>query len=181
LGKIFRDLYGWFLHLWRLIRPMSSQSRTCPRMLCRKEFDFELGKVPLHGTTWDYPGLWNFKKKVEVDKPKIEVKAKPPTPKCVKDICSFLRHTGFYCRFIKDFSKIVRPLTNLLVKDVLSSLMMNVLTLEKSSKWNLSLRHNFWPGLVQTIWDHVWRFRFCYRCCLRITHRQQVACNRLFK
>ena len=30
----------------------------------------------------------------------------------------FLRHTGFYRRFIKDFSKIVKPLSNLLTKDV---------------------------------------------------------------
>ncbi|XP_050222544.1 uncharacterized protein LOC126672635 [Mercurialis annua] len=30
---------------------------------------------------------------------------------------AFLRHVGFYRRFIKDFSSIARPLTNLLVKD----------------------------------------------------------------
>ena len=31
---------------------------------------------------------------------------------------SFLGHNGFYRRFIKDFSKIPRPLCNLLAKDV---------------------------------------------------------------
>ena len=31
---------------------------------------------------------------------------------------SFLGHIGFYHRFIKDFSKIARPLTQLLVKDM---------------------------------------------------------------
>ena len=41
-----------------------------------------------------------------------------PPPKCVKDIRSFLRHAGFYRRFIKDFSKIVKPLCKLLAKDV---------------------------------------------------------------
>jgi len=30
---------------------------------------------------------------------------------------SFLGHAGFYRRFIKDFSKIARPLTQLLLKD----------------------------------------------------------------
>jgi len=59
-----------------------------------------------------------LKKGIEVDKAKIEVIAKLPTPKCVKDIRSFLGHAGFYHRFIKNFSKIVRPLTNLLAKDV---------------------------------------------------------------
>ena len=58
------------------------------------------------------------KKGIEVDRAKIEVIAKLPTPKCVKDIRSFLGHADFYRRFIKDFSKIARPLTNLLAKDV---------------------------------------------------------------
>jgi hypothetical protein len=35
----------------------------------------------------------------------------------VKQIRSFLGHAGFYRRFIKDFSKISRPLCNLLAKD----------------------------------------------------------------
>jgi len=55
---------------------------------------------------------------IEVDKAKIEVIAKLPPPKCIKDIWSFLGHAGFYRQFIKDFSKIARALTNLLAKDV---------------------------------------------------------------
>ena len=57
-------------------------------------------------------------KKFEVDKAKIDVIAKLPIPKYVKDIRSFLGHAEFYCRFIKDFTKIVRPLTNLLPNNV---------------------------------------------------------------
>ena len=38
-------------------------------------------------------------------------------PVNVKGIRSFLGHVGFYWRFIKDFSKIARPLCNLLEKD----------------------------------------------------------------
>ena len=53
-----------------------------------------------------------------MDKVKIEVIVKLPMSKCVKDIWSFLGHVGFYRRFIKDFSKIARPLTNLLAKDL---------------------------------------------------------------
>jgi len=58
------------------------------------------------------------KKGIEVDRAKIEVITKLPMPKCLKDIRSFLRHTSFYQRLIKDFSKIAKPLTNLLAKDV---------------------------------------------------------------
>ena len=41
-----------------------------------------------------------------------------PAPMNVKDVRNFLRHAGFYRRFIQDFSKIARPLTSLLCKEV---------------------------------------------------------------
>nr|GFC09701.1 reverse transcriptase domain-containing protein [Tanacetum cinerariifolium] len=53
----------------------------------------------------------------EVDKAKVEVIAKLPHPTTIKGIRSFLSHDGFYRRFIKDFSKIARPMTRLLKKD----------------------------------------------------------------
>ena len=52
---------------------------------------------------------------IEVDKEKIETMEKLPPPSSVKGIRSFLGHAGFYRRFIKDFSKIEKPLSNLLV------------------------------------------------------------------
>ncbi|XP_048231772.1 uncharacterized protein LOC125370429 [Ricinus communis] len=54
----------------------------------------------------------------EVDRAKIETIEKLSPPPSVKAIRSFLGHAGFYRRFIKDFSKIARPLTRLLEKDV---------------------------------------------------------------
>ncbi|GKB32969.1 reverse transcriptase domain-containing protein [Tanacetum coccineum] len=54
---------------------------------------------------------------IEVDKAKIEVISKLLYPTNVKAIRSFLGHTGFYRRFIKDFSQTARPMTQLLVKD----------------------------------------------------------------
>jgi hypothetical protein len=55
---------------------------------------------------------------IEVDRAKIEVIEQLPPSINVKGIRSFLGHAGFYRRFIKDFSHIARPLTNLLAKDV---------------------------------------------------------------
>ena len=55
---------------------------------------------------------------IEVDRAKIEVIEKIPYPRDIKGIRSFLGHAGFYRTFIKDFSKMSRPLTNLLQKDV---------------------------------------------------------------
>ncbi|GJR33213.1 reverse transcriptase domain-containing protein [Tanacetum coccineum] len=57
------------------------------------------------------------KKGIEVDKAKIDVIAKLPHPTTIKGIRSFLGHAGFYRRFIKDFSKISRPMTHLLEKN----------------------------------------------------------------
>ncbi|GJW26836.1 reverse transcriptase domain-containing protein [Tanacetum coccineum] len=54
---------------------------------------------------------------LEVDKAKIDVISKLPPPTNIKGIRSFLGHAGFYRRFIKDFSKIARPLTKLHEKD----------------------------------------------------------------
>nr|GFC03096.1 reverse transcriptase domain-containing protein [Tanacetum cinerariifolium] len=54
---------------------------------------------------------------IEVDNAKIEVISKLPHPTTAKGIHSFLRHAGFYRRFIKDFLKISRPMTHLLEKN----------------------------------------------------------------
>ena len=57
-------------------------------------------------------------KGIEVDLTKIATIEMLPPLENVKGIQSFLGHAGFYRRFIKDFSKIVMPLCNLLEKDV---------------------------------------------------------------
>ena len=49
---------------------------------------------------------------------KVDAIEKMPCPKYIKGIHSFLCHAGFHRRFIKDFSKISRPLTSLLQKDI---------------------------------------------------------------
>jgi hypothetical protein len=54
---------------------------------------------------------------IEVDKFKIELIVNLSIPKYIKDVKSFLRHAGFYKRFIKDFSVISKSLCNLLTKD----------------------------------------------------------------
>ena len=53
---------------------------------------------------------------LEVDQAKIAVIKTLMSPTIVKGIRSFLRHAGFYRRFIKDFLKISRPLCKLLEK-----------------------------------------------------------------
>ena len=54
---------------------------------------------------------------LEVDKAKISTIENLAPLMNVKGVRSFLCHASFYRRFIKDFSKIVRPLCRLLEKD----------------------------------------------------------------
>ena len=54
---------------------------------------------------------------LEVDQAKVSIIKNLMPPTTVKGIRSFLGHAGFYRRFIRDFSKIARPLCRLLEKD----------------------------------------------------------------
>ena len=55
---------------------------------------------------------------IEVDRAKIEIIEKLPPPTLVKEVRSFLGHSGFYRRFIRYFSKVSKPLSNLLMQCV---------------------------------------------------------------
>ena len=62
-------------------------------------------------------GHFVSKEGVTVDPAKIEGVRDWPTLKNVTEIRSFLGLAGYYRRFVKDFSKIARPMTNLMKKD----------------------------------------------------------------
>ncbi|XP_062080981.1 uncharacterized protein LOC133785781 [Humulus lupulus] len=59
------------------------------------------------------------KKGIEVDWAKISTIENLPPPVSIKGVRSFLGHAGFYQRFIKDFSKVSKPLSTLLMNGVL--------------------------------------------------------------
>eukprot|EP00253_Pinus_taeda_P015124 PITA_15124 len=54
---------------------------------------------------------------IKVDKSKVEVIFKLSIPNCQNDVRSFLGFTGYYRRFIENFTKIASPLFKLLTKD----------------------------------------------------------------
>jgi hypothetical protein len=57
-------------------------------------------------------------REIEEDKAKVETVEQLPPPTDVNSLRSFLGHARFYRRFIKDLSKITKPLTQPLQKDV---------------------------------------------------------------
>jgi hypothetical protein len=61
-------------------------------------------------------------KGVAVDPSKIEAVSKWQSPNSVREIRSFLGLAGYYRRFIENFSKIAKPMTELLKSNVRSKL-----------------------------------------------------------
>ena len=57
------------------------------------------------------------KKGIQVDKSTIDLISNFLVSSFVKQVRCFLGYVGFYRRFIKDYHKVARPLTNLLTKD----------------------------------------------------------------
>nr|GEU46081.1 reverse transcriptase domain-containing protein [Tanacetum cinerariifolium] len=104
---VFRNSYQSYLsHLERMLKRCEDTN------LClnweKSHFMVKEGIVPGHKIS---------KQGIKVDKAKVDVTTKLPHPTTVKGIRSFLGHAHFYRRFIKDFSKIARPMTRLLEKD----------------------------------------------------------------
>ncbi|CAL2240576.1 unnamed protein product [Prunus armeniaca] len=101
----FLDGYSGYNQIAIAPEDQEKTTFTCPFGM---KFSAQLGEVSLHGTA----------RGIEVDKAKIDVVRNLQPRTTVKEIRSFLGHAGFYRRFIKDFSKISRPLCRLLGKDV---------------------------------------------------------------
>jgi hypothetical protein len=75
-------------------------------------------KCEFEKTKIEYLGLIISENHVEMDKVKVQGILDWPTPQKVKDVQAFLGFANFYRRFVKNFSEIARPLTQLTRKDL---------------------------------------------------------------
>ena len=88
-------------------------------------------------------------KVIEVDRSKVDAIERMPQPRDIKGIRSFLGHVGFYRRFIRNFSGISKPLTNLLQKGVRFNFDDKCLVAFDKLKYALSHA----PTIKPPIWD----------------------------
>jgi hypothetical protein len=75
------------------------------------KYAFWLKEVPFLGHVFLAEGI-------AVDSSKVQEVLEWKAPKSVMQICNFLRLARYYRRFIPNFSKITKPMTKLLEKDV---------------------------------------------------------------
>jgi hypothetical protein len=73
-------------------------------------------KCSFNQTSVEYLGLIILEGEIHMDPVKLKAIQAWPLPRMVKDIQKFLGFCNFYCRFVKDYSHIVRPLFNLTKK-----------------------------------------------------------------
>jgi hypothetical protein len=93
-------------HLWIILGRLRVHQLYAKFSKCK----FWLEKIAFHGHILTAEGI-------EVDPFKVEVVSKWKQPSSISEIRSFLGMAGYYCRFIKRFSSIAKPLTELLKKE----------------------------------------------------------------
>ena len=74
-------------------------------------------KCKFHTDTVSFLGFVISPQGINMDQEKIESITTWPTPTCILDIQTFLGFANFYRRFIRNYSRIILPITNLLKKD----------------------------------------------------------------
>jgi hypothetical protein len=88
-------------------------------LLAKDQWHIKIFKCKFAQIEISYLGHVISSKGVAIDPTKIEAVVSWPTPSSVKELRSFLRFTGFYCRFVQHYAIISSPLTALLKKHAL--------------------------------------------------------------
>ena len=77
----------------------------------------DIDKCEFHVTKTKYLGLMISIDGIKIDLAKIDAIKQWDTLICIKKVCLFISFCNFYCQFIKNFSKIARPLNTLTKKE----------------------------------------------------------------
>lgn len=93
------------------LRQVFNKLKDASLTLSKKKCNFAMHEITVLGFLLNEEGYRPSPKNVEA------IKRLPP-PKCLKELQRFLGLAGFYRRMIKQYSQLVKPLTDLLQKDV---------------------------------------------------------------
>lgn len=116
--KIHRGVHGRVLSFRVFIWWMLRTPEFGPVEMQGNKLGIKQREMSLHGAGGYCIETSCFSKRNWSRHAKIQVIEKLLPPTSVKGVCIFLWHVGFYRQFINDFSKITKPLCNLLMKDV---------------------------------------------------------------
>lgn len=116
--KVHRSVHGWFSIFGPSFDECLEHLNLVLQRCKETNLIFNWEKCHFNVQEGIVLGHWVSAKEIEVDRAKIQVIEKLLPPTLVKGFQSFLRHVRFHKWFIKDFSKITKPLCNLLMKDV---------------------------------------------------------------
>jgi len=86
-------------------------------VLAKHKLFLHLEKCEFHRKDIEYLGLVILENKVAMDPVKVAGVRDWPTPENWTDVQAFIGFVNFYCRFIRDFSTIARPLFDLTCSD----------------------------------------------------------------
>jgi hypothetical protein len=125
MNDIFRDLLDIYVVVY--LDDILIFSKTCKEhvthvsevLRCLKENQLycQLEKCSFFLSEVDYLGIIASREGIRVDPTKVTQAVNWPVPKNVKNVQEFLGFANFYRRFIANYSKVARPLFDLLHKD----------------------------------------------------------------
>ena len=127
MNHIFRDLIinnqvAVYLDDILIYSKTLEEHRKIVNQVLQRLADYDLylkpEKCEFDKTKTKFLGLIISQGNIEMDPIKIKGVSEWPTPKKLKDVQAFMGFANFYRRFIKDFSKIARPLNDLTKKNV---------------------------------------------------------------
>jgi hypothetical protein len=124
MNDTFREFLDKFLIIYLddmlIFSDTLEEHRTHVRLVLERLQDSELylkpSKCQFHVQEVGFLGFIVGPNGVQMDPEKLSAITTWPAPKCVSDIRVFLGLANFYRRFVKDFSKVVSPITSLLKK-----------------------------------------------------------------
>jgi RNase H-like domain found in reverse transcriptase/Reverse transcriptase (RNA-dependent DNA polymerase)/Integrase zinc binding domain len=88
------------------------------KLLKQKNLPVKLSKCEFHKNSISFLGYIVSNEGLRPDPQKIKAVEEWPTPENVKDVQAFLGLTNYYRKFVWDYSKVAKPLTDLTKKDV---------------------------------------------------------------